>query len=149
MEVVNPIIRADMPDPDLLRVGDTFYMVSTTMFYTLGAPILKSKDLCHWEMVSYVFDILEENERYRLENGRNAYGKGQWATSLARYKGRYYACFVSHDSGKTYIFSSEDIEKSGRKSARCSMICPSFSGKGVAFWYMGTGKSELWSWNRI
>ena len=48
MEVRNPIIGADMPDPDLLRVGDTYYMVSTTMFYTPGAPILRSKDLCHW-----------------------------------------------------------------------------------------------------
>lgn len=131
MEVVNPIIRADMPDPDLLRVGDTFYMVSTTMFYTPGAPILKSKDLCHWEMVSYVFDILEENERYRLENGRNAYGKGQWATSLARYKGRYYACFVSHDSGKTYIFSSEDIEKSGWERAEIGEV---FHDMSFLFW---------------
>lgn len=113
MEVVNPIIRADMPDPDLLRVGDTFYMVSTTMFYVPGAPVLKSKDLCHWEIAAYIFDILEDNEIYRLENGRNAYGKGQWATSLTCYNGRYYACFVSHDCGKTYIFSSDDVEKSG------------------------------------
>lgn len=113
MEVRNPIIGADMPDPDLLRVEDTYYMVSTTMFYTPGAPILRSKDLCHWEIVSYVFDTLEDNEIYRLENGRNAYGKGQWATSLTRYQGRFYACFVSHDCGKTYIFSTEDIERSG------------------------------------
>lgn len=61
MEVRNPIIGADMPDPDLLRVGDTYYMVSTTMFYTPGAPILRSKDLCHWEIVSYVFETLEDN----------------------------------------------------------------------------------------
>lgn len=57
--------------------------------------------------------MLEDNEIYRLENGRNAYGKGQWATSLTRYQDRFYACFVSHDCGKTYIFSSDDIEKSG------------------------------------
>ena len=85
MEVRNPIIGADMPDPDLLRVGDTYYMVSTTMFYTPGAPILRSKDLCHWEIVSYVFETLEDNGIYRLENGRNAYGKGQWATSCLLY----------------------------------------------------------------
>ena len=112
MKIVNPIIRADMPDTDLLRVKDTYYMVSTTMFYIPGAPILKSKDLCHWEIVSYIFDILEDNEIYRLENGQNAYGNGQWATSLTIYKGRYYACFASNDGRKTYIFSTDDIEKS-------------------------------------
>ena len=123
MEVRNPIIGADMPDPDLLRVGDTYYMVSTTMFYTPGAPILRSKDLCHWEIVSYVFETLEDNGIYRLENGRNAYGKGQWATSLTRHNGRFYACFVSHDCGKTYIFSTDDIEKSGwdRASQRAGL----------------------------
>ena len=67
MEIRNPIIGADMPDPDLLRIGDTYYMVSTTMFYVPGAPVLKSKDLCHWEIVSYIFDVLEDNEIYRLE----------------------------------------------------------------------------------
>ena len=55
MEIRNPIIGADMPDPDLLRIGDTYYMVSTTMFYVPGAPVLKSKDLCHWEIVSLYF----------------------------------------------------------------------------------------------
>ena len=60
MEIRNPIIGADMPDPDLLRIGDTYYMVSTTMFYVPGAPVLKSKDLCHWEIVSYIFDVLED-----------------------------------------------------------------------------------------
>ena len=76
MEIKNPIIGADMPDPDLLRVGDVYYMVSTTMFYMPGAPILRSKDLYHWEIVSYVFETIEDNEIYRLENGKNAYGKG-------------------------------------------------------------------------
>ncbi len=113
MEIKNPIIKADMPDPDIIRVGDTYYMVSTTMFYTPGAPILKSKDLCNWEIISYVFDIIEDNEIYRLENGNHAYGKGQWATSLAYYNGRFYACFACNAMGKTYIYSTDDIYKSG------------------------------------
>ena len=96
MEIKNPIIGADMPDPDLLRVGDVYYMVSTTMFYMPGAPILRSKDLYHWAIVSYVFETIEDNEIYRLDNGKNAYGKGQWATSLAAYRDRFYACFVCH-----------------------------------------------------
>lgn len=109
----NPILWADMPDPDVLRVGDTYYMVSTTMFVMPGGPILKSKDMVHWEIVSYIFNTIEDNDIYRLRNGKNAYGKGQWATSLKYYHGKYYACFVCHDMKRTYICYTDDIEKSG------------------------------------
>ena len=112
MIVNNPIFTVDMPDPDVIRMGDTYYMVSTTMFYMPGAAILKSKDLAHWEMVSYIFNILEECDSYQLKNGKHAYGKGQWATSLIYYHERYYACFVSHDLGKTFIYHTDVIEKS-------------------------------------
>lgn len=113
MVVKNPIIWADMPDPDVIRVEDTFYMVSTTMFAMPGGPILKSKDLCHWEIVSHIFTTIEDNGAYRLENGRNAYGRGQWATSLKYYRGKFYACFVCHDMKRTYIYHTENIEKTG------------------------------------
>lgn len=113
MKIQNPIIWADMPDPDVIRVGDTYYMVSTTMFVMPGAPILKSRDLCHWELVAYVFNTIEDNDIYQLKNGKNAYGKGQWATSLKFYNGLYYACFVCHDMQKTYIYYTDNIEKSG------------------------------------
>ena len=61
MKVKNPLLSVDMPDPDVLRVGDTWYMVSTTMFFMPGGPILRSRDLCHWEIVSYLFDSLADH----------------------------------------------------------------------------------------
>ncbi|MCX4339275.1 MAG: glycoside hydrolase 43 family protein [Lachnospiraceae bacterium] len=112
MKINNPLFMADMPDPDVLRVGDAFYLVSTTMFYMPAVPILKSNDLQHWHIVSYVCSQIEDNDTYHLRNDRHAYGKGQWATSLMQYKGRFYACFVCHDMGNTYLFSTDDIEKS-------------------------------------
>lgn len=112
MKICNPLFRADMPDPDIIRSGNDFYMVSTTMFYMPAAPVLKSGDLQHWQIVSYICRSIADNDIYRLENGKNAYGKGQWATSLMQYKGRFYACFVCHDMKKTYLFSTDDIEKS-------------------------------------
>lgn len=112
MKINNPLFLADMPDPDIIRVGNDFYMVSTTMFYMPAAPVLKSADLKHWQIVSYICESIADNDIYRLRNGRNAYGKGQWATSLMRYQGRFYACFVCHDMKKTYLFSTDDIEKS-------------------------------------
>ena len=80
MRIQNPLFHADMPDPDVIRVGTDFYMVSTTMFYMPAAPVLKSGDLQHWEIVSYICTEVSDNAVYRLENGRHAYGKGQWAT---------------------------------------------------------------------
>lgn len=112
MRVLNPIMQIDMPDPDVIRVDDTFYMVSTTMFVMPGAPILKSKDLVHWELISYIFNTIEDNEIYRLESEATAYGKGQWATSLKYFNGRFYACFVCHDLGKTFIYHTDNIERS-------------------------------------
>lgn len=60
----NPVIWADVPDPDVIRVGDDFYMVSTTMHLMPGCPIMHSKDLVNWEIINYVFDTLEDSLRY-------------------------------------------------------------------------------------
>lgn len=54
----NPIIYADVPDPDIIKVGDVFYMTSTTMHMTPGVPIMKSHDLVNWETVNYVYHSL-------------------------------------------------------------------------------------------
>ena len=94
---VNPLTYTDIPDNDVIRVGDDYYMVSTTMFFCPGAPIMHSKDLVHWRIVSYIFDTLEDDDVYNLRNGRNAYGQGQWATSLRYHDGMYYALFVAND----------------------------------------------------
>ncbi|MBP5378249.1 MAG: family 43 glycosylhydrolase [Ruminococcus sp.] len=108
----NPIIWADVPDDDIIRVGDTYYMVSTTMFFSPGAPIMKSKDLANWEICNYVFDTYANGDVQNLKNGKNDYSHGQWATSL-RYnekKGKYYAFFGSYGTNKSYICSTDDIE---------------------------------------
>lgn len=72
----NPMLWADVPDPDVIRVGDDFYMVSTTMHLMPGCPVMHSKDLVNWETISYVFDRIEDTPRYDLEEG-TVYGRGQ------------------------------------------------------------------------
>ena len=108
----NPMIWADVPDPDVIRVGDTFYLVSTTMHLMPGAPIMKSKDLKNWETVGYIFDRLTDSPKYDLQQG-TVYGRGQWATSLKYHKGRFYALLAPNEQGSmgdTYIFSAEKAE---------------------------------------
>lgn len=111
-ECVNPLTYTDIPDNDVIRVGDDFYMISTTMFFCPGAPIMHSRDLVHWEIVSYVYDCLNDDDIYNLRDGRNAYGKGQWAASLKYHDGVYYAFFVAWEQGKSYVFRTDDITKS-------------------------------------
>lgn len=106
----NPIVWSDVPDVDVLRHGDSYYMVSTTMHVMPGCPIMKSKDLVNWEIQSYIYDIIDDNEAYRLENGKHVYGRGQWATSLRYNEGIFYACFVCNDMNRTYIYHTTDIE---------------------------------------
>ena len=111
-KIENPMLWADVPDPDVIRVADTFYMVSTTMHLMPGAPIMRSKDLKNWETVGYLFDRLTDSPKYDLQEG-TAYGRGPWATSLKYHKGRFYALLAPNEEGpmgQTYIFSAERAE---------------------------------------
>lgn len=108
--VANPFIWSDVPDLDVIRVGDTYYMVSTTMFFTPGAPIMKSDDLVSWEICNYVYDTLADGDVQNLTNGKHDYAHGQWATSLRYHDGTYYIFFGSYGTGKSYIYKTKDIE---------------------------------------
>lgn len=108
----NPVLFSDVPDVDVIEANGVYYMISTTMHLSPGAPIMRSTDLVNWETVNYVYDILNDTDEMSLRNGKNAYGKGQWAASL-RYRednGLYYVTFASLTSGETYVYTTEDIE---------------------------------------
>ncbi len=107
----NPVVYADVPDIDIIRVGNAYYMVSTTMHLSPGCPIMKSTDLVNWEIVNYVYDILGDTDAMNLRNGESMYGNGQWAASLKYNKGTYYAAFNSNTTETAYIYSTKDIEK--------------------------------------
>ena len=110
--VHNPMLWADTPDPDVIRVGDTFYLVTTTMHLMPGAPVMASKDLKNWETVGYIFDKLTDSPKYNLEQG-TVYGRGQWATSLKYHNGKFYALLAPNERGAmgdTYIFTAEKAE---------------------------------------
>lgn len=108
----NPVIFADVPDMSMIRVGETYYMSSTTMHMNPGVPIMRSTDLVNWTLVNYAYETLEDNlDRLNLENGENDYGRGSWASCLRYQNGIYYVSTFSGTTGKTYIFSTRNIEK--------------------------------------
>ena len=112
---INPIIKLDYPDADVIRVEDTYCRVSTTMQFMPGGEILRSYDLVHWEHAAYVYDRLDSTPGQRLLENQSIYGKGMWAASLRYHKGIYYVCFVANDTGKTYLYQSPDIHGPWKK----------------------------------
>jgi beta-xylosidase len=106
----NPIIWADVPDMAVVRVGDSYYMSSTTMHLSPGLPIMRSKDLVNWQLIGYAYDTLGDNAALTLQDGRNAYGAGSWASSLRYHNGAFYVSTFSSTTGKTHVYTTKDIE---------------------------------------
>lgn len=102
----NPLFFDEFSDPDLIRVGADFYLTGTTMHSMPGLPILHSRDLVNWEFLSYAMDRLDLGPSFRLEDGKNEYGRGIWAP-----------CFRYHD-GTFYIFSNVNGQKTQLFTAR-------------------------------
>jgi beta-xylosidase len=143
----NPIIWADVPDVAVIRVADTYYMSSTTMHMSPGLPIMKSKDLVNWNLVGYAYDRLVENDAMNLEKGQNCYGLGSWASCLRYHNSTYYATTFSSTSGRTHIYTTQDIERGNWKA---SSFSPSlhdhtlfFDDDGRVYMIYGGGKQTL------
>lgn len=107
----NPLIWADVPDVAIVRVGDKYYMSSTTMHMAPGLPLMTSPDLVNWSTVGYAYETLVDNPAMRLETQRSAYGQGSWASSIRHHNGKFYVSTFSATSGRTHIYSATDFEK--------------------------------------
>jgi len=126
----NPIIFADVPDMSIVRVGDSYYMSSTTMHMAPGVPVMKSKDLVNWQIVNYAYDVLDTVDALTLKNGKNAYGKGTWASSIRYHNDTFYVSTFAQTTGKTYVYSTKDIEKGPWKTFS---FIPSFHDNSLFF----------------
>ncbi|MEO9022963.1 MAG: glycoside hydrolase 43 family protein [Ginsengibacter sp.] len=109
----NPLLWGDWPDPDVIRVGDEFYFVSTSMHYVPGCPILKSRDLINWQMAGYAVDRYEEDPRYNMQGG-DRYLRGSWAATIRHHNGLFYVGFCTPDwgneKGHFSICTAKDIK---------------------------------------
>jgi len=94
----NPVIMADFPDVDVIRVGATYYMLATTMFTFPGVPLLQSHDLVNWSYCVNIVGRMDESPCYNLD-GCNRYGHGQWAGSLKYHDGKFYVLFNTLNEG--------------------------------------------------
>ena len=144
-KIKNPMLWADVPDPDVIRVGDTFYLVTTTMHLMPGAPVMASKDLKNWETVGYIFDKLTDSPKYDLQEG-TVYGRGQWATSLKYHDGKFWALLAPNEGGPmgdTYIFTAPKAEGPWTIHSRLRHFHDAtlfFDDDGTPYVFFGTGE---------
>jgi beta-xylosidase len=87
---INPVLYADYSDPDVIRVGEDFYLIASD-FHFMGIQILHSRDLVNWRLIGRVFDRLEIDPKYDNMTG---YAEGTWAPTLRYRDGKFliYVC---------------------------------------------------------
>src|SRR5688572_3828816 len=103
----NPLFHEEFEDPDIIRVGDDYYLAGTTMHMMPGVQIMHSKDLVNWELVGFAIDKLDLGPAYRLEGG-NVYGRGIWAPCLRYHNGTFYI-FSNVNGAGLQVFQSKSI----------------------------------------
>ena len=105
----NPLFYDEFSDPDVIRVGDDYYLAGTTMHTVPGLVILHSKDLVNWEFASYCFDRFDFTEdKFFLKNHQEIYGQGIWAPAIRYANGQFYV--FSNINGKgLQCYTAKDI----------------------------------------
>ena len=105
----NPLFYDEFSDPDILRVGDDYYLAGTTMHSVPGLVILHSRDLVNWENVSYCFERFDFNDdAFSLKNHQEIYGQGIWAPCI-RYANDQFYIFSNINGKGLQCYTSKDI----------------------------------------
>ncbi len=139
----NPILFADYSDPDVIRVGDTFYMTASSFNYTPGLPILTSKDLVNWKLVNYAIKNIDQ-ERFSIPR----HSEGVWAPAIRYHDGEFCIYYGMPDEGY-YVVKTTDpfgewdkpiciLEGKGLIDS-----CPFWDDDGKAYIVHGYAKSRI------
>ncbi|SNT34430.1 Beta-xylosidase [Granulicella rosea] len=99
----NPVLNADYSDPDVTRVGDRFYLVSSSFDSVPGLPILESYDLVNWKLIGHALTRQPPVERYKAV----LHGVGVWAPALRYHAGEFYLFYPDPDYG-IYMMKAKD-----------------------------------------
>ncbi|MGV9878788.1 family 43 glycosylhydrolase [Streptomyces sp. NPDC003006] len=91
----NPVLAADWSDPDVLRVGDDFYLTASSFGRAPGLPLLHSRDLVNWTLIGHALDRLEPAEAFAAPR----HDCGVWAPSLRHHDGRFWIFWGDPDHG--------------------------------------------------
>lgn len=102
----NPVIYADYSDPDVVAVGEDFYLTASSFNCIPGLPILHSKDLVNWQIIGYA--LAEQEPRQLFDTPQH--GKGVWAPAIRYHNGEFYIYWGDPDHG---VFMVKTTNPSG------------------------------------
>ena len=98
----NPVLNADFSDPDVIRVGDRYYMVASD-FHFMGMQVLESDDMVNWRYISQIYHRFDEPGW----DANQHYAGGSWAPSIRYHNGLFYVYFCTPDEG-LYMSTAKD-----------------------------------------
>jgi beta-xylosidase len=101
----NPVLHADYSDPDVIRVGSDYYLVASSFEDAPGLPVLHSKDLVNWRILSYALPRLQPDVHFSTPR----HGAGVWAPSLRWHNGKFYLYYPDPDFG-IYLLTATHAE---------------------------------------
>ena len=90
----NPVLNADFSDPDVIRVGDKYYMVASD-FHFIGMQVLESDDMVNWHYISQIYDRFDEPGW----DSNQHYAGGSWAPAIRYHDGCFYVYFCTPEEG--------------------------------------------------
>lgn len=146
----NPVLDADWPDPDVIRVGADYWMIASSFHRAPGLPVLRSQNLVDWEHVTNALPALVPTEHYGLPRR----GSGVWAPSLREHAGTFYIVYPDPDHG---IFVLDAPHPAGPWSAPRLLLagrglidpCPLWDEDGRAHLVHGWARSRAGVKNRL
>ncbi|MGP9582372.1 family 43 glycosylhydrolase [Brachybacterium sp. AOP42-C2-15] len=146
----NPVLDADWPDPDVIRVGADYWMIASSFHRAPGLPVLRSHNLVDWEHVTNALPALEPADHYALPRR----GSGVWAPSIREHAGTFHIVYPDPDHG---IFVLDAPHPAGPWSAPRLLLagrglidpCPLWDEDGRAYLVHGWARSRAGVKNRL
>jgi len=139
----NPLFYEEFEDPDVIRVGNDYYLAGTTMHMNPALIVLHSKDLVNWELASYCMNRLDLGPAFRLEGG-NVYGNGIWAPCIRYHDGMFYI-FSNVNRVGTQVFRSKSPNGPWARNQLPSMhdVSVLFDDDGKIYAIFGAGRPSI------
>lgn len=100
----NPIISGFHPDPSVCRVGDDYYLVTSSFEWYPGLPLYHSKDLMNWEQIGHV---LTRPSQLAMKPGMK-HSSGLWAPTIRYNNGKFYVICTAQQAGGNFYVTADD-----------------------------------------
>lgn len=102
-EFLNPVLSGFYPDPSNTRVGEDYYLVTSSFAYFPGLPVFHSRDLVNWRQIGHAIDRPDQ-----VDFGSLGLSRGLFAPAIEHHDGRFYITNTCVDCGGNFVITAED-----------------------------------------